>query len=45
MSAATGPVPDIRPRRTRGSAAWRRLVAQTRLTPQTSCCPCSSAKA
>ena len=27
------PVPEIRPRRTRGTAAWRRLVAQTRLHP------------
>lgn len=33
MSAAAGPVPEIRPRRTRGTAAWRRLVAQTRLHP------------
>ena len=33
MSASHGPVPGIRPRRTRGTAAWRRLVAQTRLTP------------
>jgi porphobilinogen synthase len=33
MSVTGGPVPDVRPRRTRGSAAWRRLVAQTRLHP------------
>ena len=33
MSAVGGPVPDIRPRRTRSTAAWRRLVAQTRLHP------------
>jgi porphobilinogen synthase len=33
MSASQGPVPGIRPRRTRGTAAWRRLVAQTRLHP------------
>ena len=33
MSASHGPVPGIRPRRTRGTAAWRRLVAQTRLHP------------
>ncbi len=33
MSATHGPVPGIRPRRTRGTAAWRRLVAQTRLHP------------
>ena len=33
MTASSGPVPDIRPRRTRGTTAWRRLVAQTRLHP------------
>ncbi|GAA3214888.1 porphobilinogen synthase [Microbacterium terregens] len=33
MSSPDGPVPEIRPRRVRGSAAWRRLVAQTRLNP------------
>ena len=31
MSAT--PVPEIRPRRTRSTTAWRRLVAQTRLHP------------
>ena len=29
----TTPVPDIRPRRTRSTPGWRRLVAQTRLHP------------
>src|SRR5687768_6650075 len=33
MSASHGPVPRIRPRRVRETAAWRRLVAQTRLHP------------
>ena len=33
MTASSGPVPDIRPRRTRGTTAWRRLVSQTRLHP------------
>src|SRR5688572_8203359 len=33
MSASHGPVPGIRPRRTRNTGAWRRLVAQTRLSP------------
>ena len=33
MSTFGGPVPDIRPRRTRGTEAWRRLVAQNRLHP------------
>jgi porphobilinogen synthase len=33
MNPADGPVPGIRPRRLRATAAWRRLVAQTRLDP------------